>query len=175
MGVSIRPSFRLLIENSRDDERYLTSDILPILHKTNCLIPSFVVSHHSFQGQRNGHLEGVLRSMLVRYYELMSQQMTLHPSLDHREEVRVVRGVRVKKTHPNLTSYCEVYNPLSLIDDPEDGERELWTHELRSKMLRSFGFEETALALFESDLGDGDMGDRGTNAGRRGEVDFSEL
>jgi hypothetical protein len=52
---------------------------------------------------------------------------------------------------------------------PEDGERELWTHELRSKMLRSFGFEETALALFESDLGD-----RGTNAGRRGDH-FSEL
>jgi hypothetical protein len=114
--------------------------------------------------------------MLVRYYELMSQQMTLHPSLDHREEeeVRVVRGVRVKKTHPNLTSYCEVYNPLSLIDDPEDGERELWTHELRSKMLRSFGFEETALALFESDLGDGDRGERGTNAGCRGDH-FSEL
>jgi hypothetical protein len=160
MGANIRHSFRLLTENSRDDERYLTSEILPILHKANCIVPSFLVSHFSFHAQRNGYLEWDLRELLPKYYELMVQ--TLDLQLNSQDE-REVRGLRLKRMDLNFTLYRELYSSILLMDDPGD-EIQLWSEDLKLKLFTSFGFQETDFALLESELPEGGGSESGSQS-----------
>jgi hypothetical protein len=152
MGANIRHSFSLLIENSQDDERFLTSEIIPILHKSNCIVPSFVVSHFSFHGQRNSYLEWGLRGMLPQYYELLIQN--LEPHLGNTEAVKAVRGLKLKKMNPDISLYREIYGPIVLMDDLDDEDKQSWTDDLRTKIFSNFGFQESDHSLLELELSD---------------------
>jgi hypothetical protein len=161
-GRNIRHSYRLLLENSRDDERYLTSDILPLLNKSNCIVPSFVVSHYSFQGQRNGYRESNLRELLPSYYQLMINRTT--PLLPHRYGERVIsdlphdlkpRRPRSRSNESAFAFYKETYSPRLLMDDPDEDEMEKWSEELKLKMYSGFGFDQEDYALLDSLLGSG--------------------
>ena len=71
IGKIIRQTFQSLIENSNDDEQYLTSDYIKVNNIPNCIVPAFTVSHFSFHGQRNDYREYLLRELVPKYYELM--------------------------------------------------------------------------------------------------------
>jgi hypothetical protein len=158
-GRSIRLSYRLLLENSRDDERFLTSDILPLLdQKSNCIVPSFVVSHYTFHGQRNGYREWQLRELLPSYYELMLNRTSPLPH-QHSEEKQISDlpnnlRPRLWRREDALSFYQETYSPRLLMDDPDD-DAEQWSEELKLKMFAGFGFQEEDYPLLDSFLGTG--------------------
>jgi hypothetical protein len=153
-GKTIQQSYGLLLAHSRDDERFLTSDILLLLNqKSNCIVPSFVVSHYSFFGQRNDLNQWEMRILLPSYYELMvNRTAPLLPLEDDNEKVSDLPmnlKPRKRRIEDALSFYREIYGTRLLMDDVED-EMELWSDELKLKMYVGFGFQEEDYPVLDS-------------------------